>query len=280
VDFPSHLLARPGSRLLFNRLKHLFYRFIAHEKFLVADCPKYGLRFKFFIRDGVGRDIYYKYGVYSEDFITEHLLKSLDLRDGELVIDIGSNIGWYSLVLSSQARPIVLSFEPDPLNFSLLKDNIQLNGRQNVRAFNVALAKEESVKTLHLYKSYNLGRHSFIPHEKSTGSVEVRTVVLDTFLQELGLEGKPVKFLKIDIEGYEYCALLGAQRTLENTTVVLSEFSPSAMKTIEQDPMDLIRYLQDLGFTPAHFEPSGLSACNFPSMVRSRNVFNLLWRRL
>ena len=65
-------------RLSFNRLKHLFYRFIVHKKFLVADCPKYGLKFKFFIRDGVGRDIYYKYGVYSEDFVTDYLLKNLD----------------------------------------------------------------------------------------------------------------------------------------------------------------------------------------------------------
>ncbi|MGH8579179.1 MAG: hypothetical protein ACREVK_03315, partial [Gammaproteobacteria bacterium] len=79
-------------------MKHLFYRFIAHKKFLVAACPKYGLKFKFFIRDGVGRDIYYKYGVYCEDFITDYLLKRLDLRDEDLVIDIGSNIGWYSLV--------------------------------------------------------------------------------------------------------------------------------------------------------------------------------------
>jgi FkbM family methyltransferase len=267
-------------RLSFNRLKHLFYRFIVHKKFLVADCPKYGLKFKFFIRDGVGRDIYYKYGVYSEDFVTDYLLKNLDLRNGDLLIDIGSNIGWYSLVLSSQARPTVLSFEPDPLNFSLLKDNIELNGRQNIRGFNLAVDKEESVKTLHLYKSYNLGRHSFIPHEKSTASVEVKTVVLDKFLQELGLEGKPVKFLKIDIEGYEYPALLGAERTLQSTAVVLSEFSPSAMKTIEQDPMDLIRYLQNLGFTPAHFEQSGLSACDFASMIQSQDVFNLLWRRL
>lgn len=268
------------SRLLCNRLKHLFYRFVAHKKFLVADCPKYGLKFKFFIRDGVGRDIYYKYGVYCEDFITEYLLQSLDLRDEDLVIDIGSNIGWYSLALSSQARPKVLSLEPDPLNFSLLEHNIRINGRQNIQGFNVALDQEEAVKTLHLYKSHNLGRHSFIPHEKSTGRVEVRTVVLDKFLQELGLEGGPVKFLKIDIEGYEYPALLGAEKTLQNTSVVLSEFSPSAMKAIEQDPMDLVRYLQNLGFTPAHFEESGLSECDFPSMIRSHNVFNLLWRRV
>ncbi|MGH8613877.1 MAG: FkbM family methyltransferase [Gammaproteobacteria bacterium] len=268
------------SQLLGNRLKHLFYRFIAHKKFLVAHCPKYGLKFKFFVRDGVGRDIYYKYGVYAEDFITDYLLKSLGLRDEDLVIDIGSNIGWYSLVLSSQARPMVLSFEPDPLNFSLLEHNIRINGRQNIRSFNLAVDNVESVKTLHLYKSYNLGRHSFIPHEKCTGSVEVKTVVLDKFLPKLGLKGKPVKFLKIDIEGYEYLALLGAEKTLQNTSVVLSEFSPSAMKTIEQDPLALVGYLQNLGFTPAHFEQSGLSACDFPSMIRSQNVFNLLWRRV
>ncbi|MGQ0657566.1 MAG: FkbM family methyltransferase [Chromatiales bacterium] len=268
------------TQLFFNRLKHLFYRFIAHKKFLVADCPKYGLQFKFFIRDGVGRDIYYKHGVYAEDFITDYLLHSLDLRDHDLLIDIGSNIGWYSLVLSAQARPTVLSFEPDPLNFSLLEHNIRLNRRQNIQAFNLGLDQEESVKTLHLYKSYNLGRHSFIPHERSTGCVEVKTVVLDKFLQKLGLEREPVKFLKIDIEGYEYPALLGAERTLQNTSVVLSEFSPAAMKTIEQDPMDLVRYLQNLGFAPAHFEQSGLSPCDFPSMIRSHNVFNLLWRRV
>ena len=77
------------SRLFLNRLKHFFFRVTHTRKYLVASCKPYDIKVKFAIADGLGRDIYYKYGVYSEDYITRFLLNDFDLKKGDLVIDTG-----------------------------------------------------------------------------------------------------------------------------------------------------------------------------------------------
>lgn len=163
-------------QLYINAAKHSFFKWVLRKRFLTAKAVKYNLKFRFFIRDGAGRDIYYKYGVYVEDYITSYLLESIGIQEDDLIVDIGANLGWYSLVLSWKARPLVYAFEPDPLNFSLLKHNIELNGRINIKPVNAGLDEMENVKTLYLYKKYNLGRHSFIRHPKSEQEVQVRTV--------------------------------------------------------------------------------------------------------
>ena len=147
-----------NTTLFINRLKHFFFRITGTKKFLIADCKPYGLKFKFQLMDGIGRDIYYKFGVYSENHISQWLLNNLDIRDNDLIIDIGANIGWYSLTLSSKNKPRIVAFEPDTINFKTLQENIRLNEKNNVKAFNKAISDHEGVLTLHLYKNYNPGQ--------------------------------------------------------------------------------------------------------------------------
>ena len=169
--------------LFINRLKQLFFRFFWKNKTLTATAKKYQLTFRFNVNDGIGGDIYYKYGVYAEDYITSFLLKEIDIQDKDLILDIGANIGWYSLVLSYKARPTIYSFEPEPRNFSFLSQNVRINGRTNINPVNAAVDNKPGVMQLHLYKNHNQGRHSFIRHKKSIGTVDVKTIVVDEFLR-------------------------------------------------------------------------------------------------
>jgi FkbM family methyltransferase len=246
------------------------------KKQIIADCKPYGLKFKFQLMDGIGRDIYYKYGVYGEDHITQWLLNNLDINDRDLIIDIGANIGWYSLTLSSRNKPRIVAFEPDTINYNSLVENLRINQKDNVKAYNKAISDREGVLTLFLYKSHNPGHHSFIKQSKSVGTAEVPIVPLDDFLQKEGFGEGTVKLIKIDIEGYEYTALRTATRTLSRAQYILTEFSPGMMQEIDQDPMDYIRLLQEAGFELKQFDESGFSIPDYASIIQENRQVNLL----
>jgi FkbM family methyltransferase len=266
--------------LLFNRIKHAFFSFTGLNKFLIADCKPYGLKFKFQIADGLGRDIYYKKGVYAEDYITRFLSERLSLNDKDLILDIGANIGWYSLVLSTAAKPTIVAFEPDTVNYKLLSENLKMNGKENVKAFNKAVSDHEGTLTLHLYKGYNTGRHSFIKQKNSVGIVDVPIVTLDNFLLKEDFGHGPVKLLKIDIEGYELTALQNAPHTLLRTQHILSEFSPEMMKAAGQDPMEYIRLLEHSGFHLQIIDEQGLHKPDFGQIIATLQQVNLFGTRV
>ncbi|CAN5639208.1 hypothetical protein BH10BAC3_BH10BAC3_10400 [soil metagenome] len=263
------------NKLFFNRVKHYFFRATHLKKFLVANCKPYDIKVKFAIADGLGRDIYYKYGVYSEDYITRHLLHEINLKKGDLVIDIGANIGWYSLVLGHNKEVDILAFEPDPSNFSLLQDNIALNNCNTVRAFNKAIGNTDGVLPLHLYKSYNTGRHSFIKQKNSIGTVDVPVINLDNFLTAEGIIDRPIKLLKIDIEGYEFTALRNAPKSLQRTENIIAEFSPDLMKAAGQNPANFVSLLKQAGFELWEINNSGLHEPNFDLIISENRQINI-----
>jgi FkbM family methyltransferase len=262
-------------KLFGNHLKHIFFSIFTNKKTLVAYSKKYDMKFRFHIKDGVGRDIYYKKGVYSEDHITSFLLEKIGINDDDLIIDIGGNIGWYSIVLSYKNNPKVLTFEPDSFNYSLLKSNVALNKKDNIQVFNVGVSDTPGKMTLHLYKKYNQGRHSFIRQRNSVGTAEVETVQLDGFLKEKGYANSRIKLIKIDIEGFEFAAMSGAKHSLAQAEYLMTEFSPGMMKEINHNPMDYISLIRSFGFIPQIINEQGLSEPDFDHIIRTDSQVNL-----
>ena len=251
------------------------FRITKTRKYLVANCKPYDIKVKFAIADGLGRDIYYKYGVYSEDYITRFLLNDFHLEKGDLVVDIGANIGWYSLVLGHNTQADILAFEPDPSNFSLLQDNLKINNCDNVKAYNKAIGDAEGVLSLFLYKSYNTGRHSFIKQKNSVGTVDVPVINLDHFLTAEGMQHRPIKLLKIDIEGYEYTALRNAVLSLQQTQNIITEFSPDLMKAAGQSPASYIELLKNAGFNLWEIDNAGLHVPDFDAVINENKQINI-----
>lgn len=268
-----------SAKLFVNHLKHIFFNVFTNKKTLVAYIEKYNLKFRFHVKDALGKDIYYKKGVYAEDHITSFLLETIGIKDDDLIIDIGGNIGWYSLVLSYKNQPLVLAFEPDNFNFSLLKNNVALNRKDNIHIFNVALSDTPGKMTLYLYKKHNLGRHSFIRQRNSIGTAEVETIQLDSFLKDQGLADKKIKLIKIDIEGYEFAAMSGAKQSLDRTDYLMTEFSPGMMKEIKHNPMDYINYIKSFGFIPRVISEVGQKEPDFDSIIRNNIQVNLFCRK-
>jgi FkbM family methyltransferase len=273
VTPPRHHSSIPRS------VAYLANRWIFRRPFLLAKLPEFGLRFRVKTEDVVGRHIY-KYHVHEAE-LTALLFRVLHLQPDDVVIDIGGNIGWYSVLLDRLAPDGVniFAFEPDPQNFELLQANIGLNDARKVLPVQKALAAEEGVQTLYQHNSRNLGRHSLLRLQDGL-SVDVETTTLDSFWSEQGLGERNVGFIKIDIEGYELFALRGATRVLERCPALLCEYSPKYMRTGDVDPAELIDLLIGLGFQPNRIVAGELLPTSAAELADVVGFFDLFWRRV
>jgi len=238
------------NREFIQSIKYLFFRFLLRRQFLLGKENRFGLKFKFKIEDVVGRRIF-KLGKYERD-ISDFVANNIEFKDGDIALDIGANIGWYSILLNTLMPESgqIYAFEPDPLNFSLLSENILLNKAGNIHAVNKAISDKKESKKLYLYSNRNLGRHSLLESEQGDG-VDVEAVQLDQYLLESHVDLSRVKFAKVDIEGYEFYALSGATKVLDYIECLVCEFVPDRMRQGGVDPQDLINLLENKGFYPS-----------------------------
>lgn len=160
-----------------------------------------------------------------EKLLTETLQNTL--REGDCVVDIGANIGYYALIEARSVGPHgkVYAIEPVPHNMQLLEDSVRLNNYSNVETFQLAVGQQNG--TLPLYISDHPNWSSFYPSRNVVGRVNVAVVTLDSFLKD---KRRP-SLIRMDVEGYEYEILKGMNDILESTTPLrlFVEFHPDIM---------------------------------------------------
>lgn len=258
---------------------YFFERYILNKKYLIGWSHKYDLKFRFRTPDSVGRLIFKK-GVYEED-LSDYLISNLDLESGDIVFDVGANIGWYSILLSKCFSGVeVHSFEPDPENFKILKFNVELNNFKNVIFNNIGLGKETDTVKLYLYKKGNLGRHSMLNINDGLGStIDVYISSFDEYINTMKLNLSKIKFLKIDIEGYEYFAFLGGKEFLNHVPIILAEFSPSYMRKEGLDPAELISLLRSYNYCPFIINGMNLEPIDDTFLLSVESNYDLIWKK-
>lgn len=131
-----------------------------------------------------------------------------DLRGGATFYDLGANVGFYSL-LASQFVGVgkVFAFEPLPDNVNYLRRHLVLNSVSNVTVLEVAISDQESLASFKTERTGAMGRLD------GAGELSVRMTTLDCLLDSKEIE--PPDYIKMDIEGAEFKALLGARRCFE-----------------------------------------------------------------
>lgn len=170
-----------------------------------------------------------------------------EIKKGDIVLDLGANIGYYTLLLARLVgeEGKVFAFEPDPTNFSWLEKNVEMNGYKNV----VLIPKAVSNKTgkIRLYLSQrNRADHRIYDSQDGRQSIEIETVRLDDYFKDYG--GK-IDFIKMDIQGAEGEALQGMSGLLKNNDVkMLMEFSPGGLKISGMEPEECLKLLTGFGF--------------------------------
>jgi FkbM family methyltransferase len=130
------------------------------------------------------------------------------LRPHDVVVDVGANIGIYSILAAATARDgTVLAFEPNPVAASRLAENAALNGLRNIRLSVAAIGAQPGVAQL--TQDLDLTNHIAVEETKKTIKVSVTT--LDQELDRY----PDVALIKVDTEGFETEVLLGATRLLD-----------------------------------------------------------------
>jgi hypothetical protein len=178
-----------------------------------------------------------------KDYIkTDFDLLESHLKEAEVFIDIGANIGTWSLcaskIVGSSGK--VMSFEPHPSFYSYLFDNIQLNKSTNIKSYNFGLSNERDK----LYFSNNNDTMNFVQIKKEVDSIVVDVERLDEFTNELEI----VDLIKIDVEGYELFVLKGGIETLKKTKKIIFESSLEFCQRFNYKTSDIIAFLADLNF--------------------------------
>ena len=199
----------------------------------------------FLSKKGLGLSVSH-YGTYEE---LEAKIMEEKIETGNIVVDIGANIGLHTL---NMARIVgnagqVFAFEPDPSNFEILKKNVKINNYKNIILEQKAVGDKHGRTTL--YQSDNPGNHRLFPLTKQAkGQIQVELTSLDKYFIDSNLANK-INFIKIDVEGF-FSVLKGMKNILKNSKKIkiLFEFMPENTMEVGFTPIELLNYLTSNDF--------------------------------
>jgi FkbM family methyltransferase len=172
------------------------------------------------------------------------------LQPGDIAYDIGANLGIHTIFMAKKVgeNGRVIAFEPETTNYEALRQNINLNGLNNITHVKVALGDKVDTGNLYMKKKVGHGAVSLIRSDESNFCEKIEILPGDFLIQDRNL---PLpKAVKIDVEGYEYLVIKGLQKTLTNEICQLvcceihSNLYPPETKS--QMILDL---LKSIGFT-------------------------------
>jgi FkbM family methyltransferase len=166
------------------------------------------------------------------------------VQPGMTVLDVGANLGLYTVFLSRLVGPTgqVVAFEPDPSLFALLQRNCALNGCTNITAHNLALGSHRDRVLLHrmiLNSGDNTLAGSAGRHFRQPMPIEV--VAADELLLDLNPD-----LIKIDVQGWEFEVLRGMERLLSTNprATVYFELWPGGLQRAGSSPDELEAWLR------------------------------------
>ena len=159
-----------------------------------------------------------------------HLVCEL-LQPGKSFVDVGANIGYYSVLAAAAVGESgqVFAFEPEPANFSILKTKLAINGFEQVQAVNAGLAANDHAGKLYL-SGDNWGDHQIFDRGETRQSTAITLLNGDSFL---GDKCPRFDVLKIDTQGAEFQVISGLElsirASLPNLHIII-EFWPFGLK--------------------------------------------------
>ena len=164
------------------------------------------------------------------------------LGPGDVFVDVGANVGYYTLLASRLVGPTgkVLAFEPNQANVKVLMLNRLHNRCDNVTIYPFAASREEGLLALMKIVSIASTKE---PTEDDLRYLNAADMVYATTLDRVLATEPRVDVIKCDIDGHDFLAMQGASRTLATRRpVVFAEFNPGTLKEFSRiDPIEYLR---------------------------------------
>lgn len=171
------------------------------------------------------------------------------LRPGDVFVDVGANIGYFSVLAASVvgAQGAVFAFEPDPDNYRLLWANAELNGLEHcITAVAAALSDVEGEGQLFLSEN-NLGDHQVYAGDEQRSSLSIALYQGSAYLAE---RIQRLDMLKVDTQGSEFQVIAGLMPLLESLDQkprIIIELTPHSLRLAGASGRALIELLATLG---------------------------------
>lgn len=173
------------------------------------------------------------------------------LNEGDIILDLGANKGFYTLFFSSFVGPAgkVFSFEASPDNFKTFLYRVKsLWNLNNVLPFNFILGNSNSeLVSLTKPSIFDDGTGFYFKKTTTVSKHHSYTKTVDSLLNRLALTS--IKMIKIDVEGAEFNVLSGARKSIGLADYVLVEVSNAGVERFGHNVNDLYKLLEELYFS-------------------------------
>lgn len=192
-----------------------------------------------------------KDGVYEEEIVE---IMREKLVPGGVFYDVGANEGYFTCVAGKIVGPtgLVVSVEPQSRLFTVVEKNTQLNDLTNVNIVRTAVGKSEGSGEMFLSPDINTGSSGMMQVSKYRRSVEtVQITTLDKLTEKLGTA--KIDLMKIDIESFEWEAVLGSKKLFQSQSVknIVIEIHNQELARRGKCAGDIAEFLMSCGYSAA-----------------------------
>lgn len=239
---------RSGKEFVF---KKIINPYLAWRSFSTVATTTFGAKVAVTLPDFIQSRIYF-FGFW-EPHLTQFIKKSL--TKGDYFVDVGANIGYFSLLASDivgqEGR--VFSVEASPSIFRKLQNNVTLNKFQNIRLFNMAAADRDCMLSIYLGNDTNLGATTTVASVAAKGEQKLEAVIpakpLSSIIGEENL--LRARIIKIDVEGAEASVIRGISSLLSkfgDETEWVVEVNPGSSEEKIDEVTNLIASFRSAGY--------------------------------
>lgn len=173
------------------------------------------------------------------------------IKKGDIVFDVGANIGYYTLIFADTVgdKGRVFAFEPCPRNIRNLENNVRRNSFQNIVIERTALGENSQAMNMYFPCDVQFGAGGFFKARSYLAQQKVGVVTLDDFIKNKGITR--IDFLKLDIEGGEVFALRGMSAAL-NKKIIKNAFidiHDTILLRNGYKSQEIKKYINEFGYT-------------------------------
>ncbi len=225
-------------------LRYLFFNSVIRTRRKLKYNWIHGLKFTVKRGEaGIVGNVYFGMSNFEDSGFLLHFLRSTDL-----FVDVGANVGHFTLLASGIRKCKSIAIEPVPHTHSRLRENVGLNNLNDfVTTLNIGVGERKD----QLYFSVDRGAMNRIVSKDYPNSLPIPVDCLDSILSSL-----VPAVIKIDVEGFEYFVLQGSRVLLRNPSLkcVVIEANGSGAKYGKSDA-DVLSILKSYGFSPFQYDP-------------------------
>jgi len=199
---------------------------------------------------------YWQYKTITDRKTLQFIKKNIN--DGDYVVDIGAMIGFHTCYLASNigVKGLVYAFEPEKRNYSMLCETLK-SKKLDIRVITVnkAVSSDSGKINFSINNDHPADHH--ISSYKDNNSYLINAISLDNFFK--GIINRPIKFIKIDVQGHELEVLKGSyELILKDKPMILLEIDSDSLNRSKSSKEGLIQYMKKLNYSPYIIENKGI----------------------